>query len=229
MKSAFHKIIASVRSALEQKPQAAAVHVDTTHKIVPVAPGARRAELASQFARELERVNGHFMGVLSSTEARDHIVALARELEVRTAAVGAGVALDLAKVVKALEQAGVSLIRPHKTTDTERAALREQIANCDLGIVEADYAIASTGTFAVVATPDRPSSLTLLPPANVIIVEADRILPDLAAVIRAIGPATFSSNRVALITGPSRTADIEKMIVLGVHGPKQIYAAAVWR
>jgi L-lactate dehydrogenase complex protein LldG len=33
---------------------------------------------------------------------------------------------------------------------------------------------------------------------------------------------------VSLITGPSRTADIEKMIVLGVHGPKQLYAAVIW-
>jgi L-lactate dehydrogenase complex protein LldG len=94
-------------------------------------------------------------------------------------------------------------------------------------VVEADYAIASTGTFAVVATPGRPSSLTLLPPANLIFVAVDRILPDLAAVINALGPDAVMAHRIAFITGPSRTADIEKMIVIGVHGPKQLYAAAV--
>ena len=106
--------------------------------------------------------------------------------------------------------------------------LRERLARCDLAVVEADYAISATGTLVVVATPERPGSLTLLPPANILLVEAARILPDMAAVVSALGPDTIREHRVAFITGPSRTADIEKMIVLGVHGPKDLYAAAVW-
>ena len=102
------------------------------------------------------------------------------------------------------------------------------MAGCDLGIVEADAAIASTGTLAVVGSAASPNSLTLLPPANLIMVSADRMRPDLAAAVAAIGAETFTSKRVALITGPSRTADIEKMIVVGVHGPKQLYALAIW-
>ena len=90
-------------------------------------------------------------------------------------------------------------------------------------MVEADYAIAATGTLAMLATPERPGSLTLLPPVNVILVNADRIVPDLAAVIAAIGPAAIATHRLALITGPSRTADIEKRIVIGVHGPREIH------
>ena len=95
-------------------------------------------------------------------------------------------------------------------------------------MVEADYGIAATGTLAMIATPERPGSLTLLPPVNVILVNAERILPDLAAALEAIGPAAITSHRLALITGPSRTADIEKRIVLGVHGPREIHVAAVW-
>jgi L-lactate dehydrogenase complex protein LldG len=227
--TAFHRIIANVRAALERKPEPVANHAQATHATVPIAPNARRTELSSQFARELERVSGHFMGVLAQDEANDRIVGVARDLKVGAASFGAGVLLNLEPAARALDHSGVTVIRAHKTSAADRPALRERIANCDLGIIEADYAIASTGTFAILGSPDRPNSLTLLPPTNLIVVDADRILPDLAALIAAVGPETIVAHRLALVTGPSRTADIEKLIVLGVHGPKELYAAVVWR
>jgi len=155
-------------------------------------------------------------------------MALAHEIRPRSVAVGEAVALDLAPLVQTLDRSGIELIRCGKCDDGERSALRDRIARCDLAVVEAHYAFASTGTLVVVATPGRPGSLTLLPPANVILVDAARVLPDMAAVVSALGPGTITEHRVAFITGPSRTADIEKMIVLGVHGPKHLYAAVVW-
>jgi L-lactate dehydrogenase complex protein LldG len=79
------------------------------------------------------------------------------------------------------------------------------------------------------SAPGHSGSFTLLPLANILLVEATRVLPDIAQVVKALGPATISQHRVAFITGPSRTADIEKRIVLGVHGPKDLYAAVVWQ
>jgi L-lactate dehydrogenase complex protein LldG len=226
--SAFHKMIATVKSALERAPHAAPAHAVSPGVIVPVAHDARRTELISQFARELEAVGGVFLGVFSPDEIRARTVALAREIGAHTAAIGAGVTLDTTAVARALEQAGVAVIRPGASGDAERASFRERVAACDLGIVEADAGIAATGTLAVIGTPESPNSLTLLPPTNLILVNADRMRPDLAATVAAIGAATFTSKRVALITGPSRTADIEKMIVIGVHGPKKLYALAIW-
>ncbi len=52
-------------------------------------------------------------------------------------------------------------------------------------------------------------------------------MPDLAALIDRLGPAAVTANRLTLITGPSRTADIEKMIVLGVHGPRELTAVLI--
>ncbi len=228
MKSAFHKVIAAVRTALERKPLPP-VHQEPAPAKLPAAAAARRAELISQFANELERVNGHFMGALSTDETCKTIVELTRTLGARSVAVGDGVALDPAPIVQALEHSGIELVRSGKSNDEERRALRERLAQCDLAVVEAHYAIAATGTLVVVAAPGRPSSLTLLPPANVIMVDAARIFPDMAAVVSALGPDTIMRHRVAFITGPSRTADIEKLIVLGVHGPKHLYAAVVWR
>lgn len=227
MKSAFTQVVAAVRAALEREPPAFVDH-RTASPNLPATPAARRTELVAQFADELERVNGHFMGVMSPAEVCKKIVALARETRPCTVAVGAAVSLNFAPILEALERSGIELVRCSKSNDNERCGLRERLARCDLAVVEAHYAIAATGTLVVVATPERPSSLTLLPPANVLLVDAARVLPDMAAVINALGPSTIVEHRVAFITGPSRTADIEKMIVLGVHGPKDLYAAVVW-
>ena len=226
MKSALPKVMAAVRAALEQKP--ASVHNSSASPNLPATSAARRTELGSQFANELECVNGHFMGMMSLGELCKAIVALTREMRLRSVAIGEAVALDLEPIVQALDRSGIELVRCGKSNDGERRALRERLASCDLAIVEAHYGIATTGTLVVVATPGRPGSLTLLPPANVILVDAARVLPDMAAVVSALGPATITEHRIAFITGPSRTADIEKMIVLGVHGPKDLYAAVVW-
>jgi L-lactate utilization protein LutC len=227
VKDAFHRLIAQVRSALEQQPPPL-IHQAPAPAKLPGAAAARRVELVSQFAHELERVNGHFMGVLSPGEVPQKIVALAHELEARGVAVGEGVVFDPAPLVQALQHAGIEPVRSGHSNDGERLALRERLAQCDMAVAEAHYAIAATGTLVVVATPARPSSLTLLPPANLIMVDAARVLPNMAAVVSALGPDTIRQHRVAFITGPSRTADIEKMIVLGVHGPKHLYAAVVW-
>ena len=225
--SAFHKIIASVRSALERQADHAPPHIANGRAALPSSDAARRAELTAQFGRELERVGGHFYGSLTKAEARDRAVAIAQEAAARSAIIGAGVTFDAELIAKGLARHRIEVIRPDRLKDKDRAALRDRVANCELGFIEADYAIAATGTFCVVATAQRPSSITILPPVNFIVVAAERILPTLAEVITVVGAKQFATHRVALITGPSRTADIEKLIVIGVHGPKQLYAAAI--
>jgi L-lactate utilization protein LutC len=223
----LHKIIASVKDALGNGTQNNSHPADAT-AAMPVSPSAYRAELASAFARELEEVGGKFLGVLSPPEVTNRIVSLAGELGAKTVALGQGVASDMDAIGEALERADFGLVRTVPVADTERAAMRARVADADLGIAEADFAIASTGTLAVVSTANRPSALTLLPPASLVLVQIDRVMPNLAAVLAEMGPAGVAANRLTLITGPSRTADIEKRIVLGVHGPKSLHVIVVW-
>jgi L-lactate dehydrogenase complex protein LldG len=223
----LHKIIASVKDALGNSTQNNSHPADAT-AAMPVSPSAYRAELASAFARELEEVGGKFLGVLSPPEVTNRIVSLAGELGAKTVALGQGVASDMDAIGEALERADFRLVRTVPVADTERAAMRARVADADLGIAEADFAIASTGTLAVVSTANRPSALTLLPPASLVLVQIDRVMPNLAAVLAEMGPTGVAANRLTLITGPSRTADIEKRIVLGVHGPKSLHVIVVW-
>jgi L-lactate utilization protein LutC len=227
----FHKLLARLKGALE-KPQAPAAHENhAAPPPLPVASIAQRAELASAFARELEAVSGRFLGALSAEQAAARVAGLARDNAAKTAAIGEGVVTKMSLFSAALEGAGCTLMKPRgidKGQDDARAPMIAQFANCDIGIAEAHYAIASTGTFAVVTAEARPSSLTLLPPISVIIVNIDRVVPNLATAIAGFGVGTITSNRVSFITGPSRTADIEKRIVMGVHGPKTLYGAIIW-
>jgi L-lactate dehydrogenase complex protein LldG len=224
----LHKIIASVKDALGTGARSNNSDDPAATEAVPVAQSAQRAELASSFARELEEVGGKFLGILSPAEVTNRIVSLATEIAAKTVALGHGVALDMDAVGEALERADFRIVRTVPVADTERAAMRARVADAELGIAEADFAIASTGTLAVVSTANRPSSLTLLPPASLVIVQIDRVMADLAAVLAEMGPAGVAANRLTLITGPSRTADIEKRIVLGVHGPKSLHVIVVW-
>jgi L-lactate dehydrogenase complex protein LldG len=226
--SAFHKLIARVRTALERPVESAPPHQGAGGMAPPHAEAARRAELASGFAREFAAVRGEFIGIHAPEEIPAKVVELARSLNALAVAVGAGVTLDFEPIGRALEAARMAVVRTNAKKRDDAPPLRERIAQADLGVVEADAAIASTGTLAVVGTPASPASLTLTPPANLIIFHADRVHADLAAAIAALGPEPFVKSRVAMITGPSRTADIEKMIVLGVHGPRRLFAIAAW-
>ncbi len=226
---AFVRIMASVKTALGGGARPAAANHQETPAAPLVAPAAHSAELISSFARELEAVGGHFVGAVTADELSARTVELADRVGALTVAIGAGVSFDAGPLANSLEQGGRDVIRCRPAGDDQaRRALIERIARADLGIVEADCAIASTGTIAVTATPARPSVLTLLPPAALAIVRADRLMPDAAAAIDSLGAETIAHHRVAFITGPSRTADIEKLIVVGVHGPKQLHVILLW-
>jgi len=95
-----------------------------------------------------------------------------------------------------------------------------EIASCDAGLTAADAIIATTGTIALSAPDSRRLAASLLPRTHLCVASVDRIVPDLAAWnnehVRIPG-----LHRV-LVTGPSRSADIEKRLVLGVHGPWKV-------
>jgi L-lactate utilization protein LutC len=223
-----HKIIASVKDALGAGARSNHSRAADATAAVPVSPSAQRAELASAFARELEEVGGKFLGIVTPSELSNRIVSLAGDVGAKTVALGQGITSDMDAIGEALERADFRIVRTLPVADTERAAMRARVADAEIGIAEADFAIASTGTLAVVSNPQRPSSLTLLPPASLVIVQIDRMMTNLAAVLAEFGPAGVAANRLTLITGPSRTADIEKRIVLGVHGPKSLHVIVVW-
>ena len=102
-----------------------------------------------------------------------------------------------------------------------------RLANCGMGLTAADYAIAETGTI-VLSSDDRNALLvSLLPPVHIALIRSSQIAASLDEVIKAIGNERIGrsdpSRSVTMITGPSRTSDVELVLSIGVHGPKELH------
>jgi L-lactate dehydrogenase complex protein LldG len=91
-------------------------------------------------------------------------------------------------------------------------------------VSNAAYALADTGSVVLLST-DEPRARSLLPYVHITVVREDTILPDLEALFEALGPDLPSS--VAIVTGPSRSADIEQKLAVGVHGPGEVHVVIV--
>jgi L-lactate dehydrogenase complex protein LldG len=92
----------------------------------------------------------------------------------------------------------------------------------DTGIVEFDYGIAETGTLAMDATDLKTRLATMLPLTCVALLRAERIRAGLTEVIDAYLERGNWPGYFTLVTGPSRTADIERSLTIGVHGPERL-------
>jgi L-lactate dehydrogenase complex protein LldG len=91
----------------------------------------------------------------------------------------------------------------------------------EVGVSRAVYGLADTGSVVLAAGPGEPRARSLLPPVHVTILESARILPGLPELFAALGGELPSA--LAIVTGPSRTADIEQKLVIGVHGPGEVH------
>ena len=100
---------------------------------------------------------------------------------------------------------------------------------CDLlGITGCYCAIAQTGTLVFVTGADSPSATFLLPETHVAIVRVDQIVPGMEDAFARIRAAARAWPRaINLVSGPSRTGDIEQTIVLGAHGPRRLHIVLV--
>jgi L-lactate dehydrogenase complex protein LldG len=116
-------------------------------------------------------------------------------------------------VVDRLQTLGVEIVSNQVDSET--------LAMCDLGITEVDFALPETGTLGLLSSPEKPRVVSLLPRVHLAVVHPRVFRPDLQEVFDQVKNHKY----LILITGPSRTSDIELTVTLGVHGPKYLH---VW-
>ena len=109
---------------------------------------------------------------------------------------------------------------PEDPARKDRLAALEKIS---IGVTGASGAIADSGTLALVSGPGRSRLASLLPPVHVAVLDAGRIHASLADLLAARPSIADEGSNLVLISGPSRTADIEMTLTRGVHGPGEVH------
>ena len=169
-------------------------------------------------------------------EAGQYLLDVARDLEARSAV------HSLHRVVRdalrgepfagtGIELTPIAVDRDSPDVETNsRTRLRALMAGADLGITGVDYAIAETGTCVIVPTAGASRLVSLLPPVHIALVERGQVLPSLDELFtmrRRDFVGGELGSHMNLITGPSRTADIEYKLVTGVHGPGEVHMVLI--
>ncbi len=197
----------------------------------------QRPVLVKRLQQELQAVSGAVAVVHSPTEVTHYITQLAQAKQASLVVRWQSALLERLEIDAALQQQGVTLhtaavpdasVGGAQAPEARRRELRELLARADLGVSGVDYVIAETGSLVVMARPGQMRGVSLLPPAHVAVATTAQIVATMADYLFLLQAAGGDlqqalSSCVSFITGPSRTADIELQLTVGVHGPKELH------
>jgi L-lactate dehydrogenase complex protein LldG len=226
MSAARNHILNKLRSA--RAPFASAPPRPTDYRPVTHIEDTSPEGLLERFTEELERLNGEVFVVDSDDAARDQVLALLEEHNTERISAWHFKHIPVYRLYTAIQQAGYTVDYPdiHLDDATKRSREIERLERATVGLTGADTVVATTGSLIVSTGPGRGRIPTVLPPVHIAVVTLDQFVPrleDWLAQERSNGnPTLTGSHNICFITGPSRTADIEKTLVLGVHGPKRV-------
>jgi len=179
-----------------------------------------RATLARRFAEELQAVHGQAVLCPSWDAACQDFQRLVRDSGWQQ-----GVVMDRPEAWRLAS--GVSGFQAFQVSENPPPRDMEPVP---VSILAADWLLADTGSAVVICNQTGERLACYLPPACVIVATADKLREHLPAAWEEIVPLARQPERrgeFVIITGPSRTADIEKILILGVHGPKRLIVYVV--
>ena len=110
----------------------------------------------------------------------------------------------------------------------DRSRFRSRVERAFVGVTSADYCVADTATLTMITRPGEPRTVSLVPSIHVAVIRMDQLVADLTELYTLIDPATTGEadtvgRCMTFISGPSKTADIELVMVHGAHGPRAMH------
>jgi len=216
------KILARVREALQVPSPRPASHGDVqTHSTPPVA-GARQwlpkvgesfEDQLALFAKNAQELKADFQMLNSAEEMRQALIRLRNAGNWKRVACHSGPLTDAI-----CPMVDLPLLRTDRPYDVHA------LEACDAGISECDALVAQNGSVLVTSRSAGGRALSVLPPHHVVLARREQLVPDLPAAFELLKKkyAERYPSMISFITGPSRTGDIERILVLGAHGPKHL-------
>ncbi len=203
-------------------------------ELMTVAPvKGNAAELAEQFGSSLTGISGSFEIVEDVGEVAARVIDRVRYWLPESGGTQVEALswtpneMPIESLDSRLRGAGIILVNPTGLRDDKS---RSRAASIDIGITSVDAAFASTGSILLAAGAGKSRAAALLPLHHIALIPLSRIYPTVEAWLSSLSEAgelqSFlrDNGQVAFITGPSKTADIELKLTLGVHGPKEVHA-----
>jgi len=186
----------------------------------PLVPDLGEVDLVATFAENLARIGG----VVHLDEDPASVV--------RRLASEHGAADCLAWDGRYLPGLGAGLteilpVRPHTVGADDRLAIQGSHLDVKLGVTGAEAGFAESGTIVLRSGPGRPRMASLIPLVHVALLERSSLFRSLSHWGAERADSMAEVANVVFITGPSRTADIEQIITMGVHGPKHLHVVLV--
>jgi L-lactate dehydrogenase complex protein LldG len=217
------EILARLRAAANPFP-AAPPRPKHYLTVAPV-PDESPAGLLRQFQFELDRLMGKSYLVEGDSGARACVLDQLRQQGTNHLLAWDFAHIPVAGLEDAIRKEGIEITHP-VTQDEFRQETIAHIQGAQVGLTGADAAIAATGTLAFSTGPGKGRIPTVLAPVHLAVIEAAQIIPrleDWVARQRAAGlEGIRRAANICLISGPSRTGDIEMELILGVHGPREV-------
>ncbi len=191
---------------------------------------AEAEPLLVRLAESAERAGWGVARFGSLDAAREHVTGIARSAEASLIVRSSHPALAEGPLDQWFAPLGVELMAPGDGSPESSESTRALAARADIGITGVDYAVAETGTCVLIARPGLSRLVSLLPPVHIAVVQRGQVLPSLDELF-ALRREDFMDGALgsymSLITGPSRSADIESTLVTGMHGPGEVHMVLV--
>lgn len=181
--------------------------------LATIFPPLPAGEVLPRFEREFAALRGNFHRSPAPEEARAWLAALAAERGWKSLSLSPDA--DVLELMRDLEGARV----------LEREDCGARLGSTDVGITGCDCLVARTGSVVLTAQSGFGRALSVLPPAHLVVARRTQLVAEVRDALQLLERrhGKMWPSMVTFITGPSRTADIEKILVLGAHGPRELH------
>jgi L-lactate dehydrogenase complex protein LldG len=181
--------------------------------------GGFGVHLFSEFEKRAKAAATEVYRVKTSQDAADVILTIAKEVGARKAVSVASPLLEEQLLANTLKSAGIELF-------TDQASIAAHASAADIGISGMEFGVAESGSILQDAWSIESRLVSSLPPIHIALIDSSLIVPGITEAFEIVSKA-FDRGYVTFITGPSRTADIEVVLTIGVHGPVRLVIIAI--